>query len=101
MPLLLVILLKIHANRVGSVPPEGDAPRSIHMDAVCTLSFAAQRVKVETGNLHVLGIRSGIKRVETSQNPIDHSFVHSRPIVLLPKGSERPALERADHRECV
>jgi hypothetical protein len=93
-----MVLLQIHADRVGSVPFEGDAPRSIDVNSVDALPLAAQPMEVEAGHIHLLGRAYGVKCVKAPQNSLDHPFVQPGPIVLSQRAfSARLLNDRVGH----
>ena len=49
---------------------ERDAPWSVHMDRIARRVVPSQRVKVETGKVHILGRGGGIKCVEPPQDAL-------------------------------
>ena len=73
-----MILLEIDPVRITVPEFEGKAPRSVDMYAVARRLEAAQSVKVESGQAHLLGGRGDVQTRKTNENARMHSGVDAR-----------------------
>lgn len=97
---LLVVLLEIQHIGIAISELERDAQWSVHMDRVARRVVTSQRVKVETGKVHVLGRGGGIKGVEPPKDALVKPRV-DLGLARFPKGLQLLVRERLYHWECV
>ena len=71
-----MILFEIDLMGIPLCEREGDAPRSIHMDAITVPVDTLQLVKIETRNVYVGRLFSCIKGVEPLHDSSVQTFVY-------------------------
>jgi hypothetical protein len=64
----LVVLLQVNSESVSVFPFEGDAPRTVDVQAV-SCRFSLQGVEVEARDVQLLKILRGIENVQTPERP--------------------------------
>jgi len=93
---LLVVLLEIQHIGVAISELERDAPWPVHMDRIARGVVTSQRVKVETGKVHVLGRGGGIQGIEPPQDTLVKPRV-DLGLPRFPEGLQLLVRERLYH----
>jgi hypothetical protein len=63
-----MVLLQVHSERISFFPLEGDAPRTVDVQAV-SLWGSSQRVEVEAGNIQFGEALSVVENVQPPDRP--------------------------------
>jgi hypothetical protein len=95
--LLSVVLLEVDPIGIAILEFEGDASRSVHMHRVSDRSMAAQGMKVETGNVHVLRLCSPIEGIQPPQDSAAQPGVYLLRRAVLPERGQSLASKASDH----
>ena len=95
-----MILLEVHPKRVAILPLEGQAPGTVHVEAVSD-RLALQPVEVEAGHVEVGEGHGFVEDLEAHERPA----LQVRPDTRAPSGLKEltePGMAKApDHRRTV
>jgi hypothetical protein len=92
----LVVLFIVYAASASIPEFEGDAPRPVDVNRVANW-LSAQRVEVETKQIHFVGVDCSVQLIEPSQDSFLHLFVDFRRFSVRPQVAERLVFEGPDH----
>src|SRR3978361_854302 len=93
----LVVLFEIDAASLAVFEFESNAPRSIDVNRIASRIESVQRMKIETGDVHLLSSYGDIKTVEPGKDALMHFCIDLRTFALGPQLRKGFAFEGSDH----
>jgi hypothetical protein len=92
-----MILFEIDTASVARVEFKGNAPRAIDVNRVTGGDKSLQRMKIESGKVHLFRRGRGIEAIKPYQDAFMHLDIDLCGATLRPQVGERFASERLDH----
>jgi len=93
----LVILLEIDSTSLAVCEFESNAPRSIDVNRITSRIEPLQGMKIETGDVHLLGPDGNVETVQPRKYALMHFCIDLRTLALGPQLRKGFAFEGSDH----